>query len=588
MSSQNNNLFPLIELRDENGLSLKNPLAYNESSADLGLYDLASGRATINVKTQSDRTGNYTLTVAVFTLEQLRSEVIRLTNIERQKVGRTALLTNILLEQAAQSHVSDMDASNQYLGHIGSNGSTPTTRISATGYKSAWFDEGNGRFRTIPNENVAAFSGVFTATQSATQLAEQVVQAWMSSEGHKAAILDPATKEIGVGFDYDTETGQWYWAQTFGYPWAPGLTPVEVESSTATLAIGSAVVAEDGSTNLIYTFTRSGSTSSALTVNFTLGGTATLGIDYTQSGATPLSATTGSVTFTAGSATAIVTMDPTADTTFEGNETVSLALAAGNGYIVGTTSAVTGTILNDDLTLYDSASGLPSDQAWLTFGAAVSGTQTRSNNGTTLTSSTGGAVGYSNRTPTTSATLVNSAFPSLNRSVGFSLDFRLQVFSESHQQANRAGFSVILLDQGATPRGIELGFWTNSIFSQAGGSTPFQTIGERVSNLSTTSATTYSLRMLDQAYYLLANNRLVLSGSVQDYSAWQKDPLLPFNPYTTSNFLFLGDNTRSAGATVELGSTLPRSVPSRAPAGPTPSPAQSAPIATTGWMEPTS
>jgi Ca2+-binding RTX toxin-like protein len=111
---------------------------------------------------------------------------------------------------------------------------------------------------------------------------------------------------------------------------------------------------------------------------------------------------------------------------------------------------------------------------------------------------------------------------------------------------------VILLDQGPTPLGIELSFWTDSIFSQTGGRDPFQTIGERV-NTSTTVATTYSLRVLDQAYYLLANNRLVLSGAIQDYSPWPKDPLLPYNPYTTPNFLFLGDNTRRAEASVELG-----------------------------------
>jgi serralysin len=376
----------------------------------------------------------------------------------------------------------------------------------------------------------------------------------MGSDGHRGAILDPATKEIGVGFDYDTETGQWYWAQTFGYPWTSGLSPVEAQSfPTVTLAIAPALVAEDGSANLIYTFTRTGSTANPLTVFYSFGGTATLGSDYTgipQSGPT---ATTRQLIFQAGSATATLTVDPTADSTIEADETVALTLAPGSGYTIGTTAAVVGTILNDDLTLYNAASGLPSDQGWLTFGE-VFGSQTRSTNGTTLTSSTAGAVGYSNRTATTNANLVNSAFPSLNRSVGFSLDFRLQVLSESHQPANRAGFSVILLDQGATPRGIELGFWTNSIFSQTGGSAPFQTVGERVSNLSTTSATTYSLRMLDQAYYLLANNRLVLSGSVQDYSALPKDPLLPFNPYTTSNFLFLGDNTRSASATVELGS----------------------------------
>jgi hypothetical protein len=47
--------------------------------------------------------------------------------------------------------------------------------------------------------------------------------------------------------------------------------------------------------------------------------------------------------------TATVTVDPTADTTVESDETVILTLASGTGYTVGTTNAVTGTITNDDL-----------------------------------------------------------------------------------------------------------------------------------------------------------------------------------------------------------------------------------------------
>ncbi|MFM6590594.1 MAG: hypothetical protein ACKPJA_22535, partial [Microcystis panniformis] len=54
------------------------------------------------------------------------------------------------------------------------------------------------------------------------------------------------------------------------------------------------------------------------------------------------------VTFAARSSTATVTVDPTADTTVEPDETVILTLASGTGYTVGTTTPVTGTITNDD------------------------------------------------------------------------------------------------------------------------------------------------------------------------------------------------------------------------------------------------
>ncbi|MFM6323106.1 MAG: Calx-beta domain-containing protein, partial [Microcystis panniformis] len=120
------------------------------------------------------------------------------------------------------------------------------------------------------------------------------------------------------------------------------ITNDDVTLPSITLAVAPSSVTEDGTTNLVYTFTRSGSTTNSLTVNYTLGGTATLNTDYTRTG------TTNTVTFAAGSSTATITVDPTADTIVESNETVILTLAAGTGYTVGTPNAATGTINNDD------------------------------------------------------------------------------------------------------------------------------------------------------------------------------------------------------------------------------------------------
>ncbi|MEB3195229.1 MAG: phosphodiester glycosidase family protein, partial [Cyanobacteriota bacterium] len=110
-----------------------------------------------------------------------------------------------------------------------------------------------------------------------------------------------------------------------------------------TLAISPASVPEDGPNNLIYTFSRSGPTTNPLTVNYSTGGTATPGSDYTGLPGTP-----ASITFAAGSATATVTIDPTNDSAVEPDETVALSLASGSGYTIGTTTAVVGTITNDD------------------------------------------------------------------------------------------------------------------------------------------------------------------------------------------------------------------------------------------------
>src|ERR1051326_6299882 len=127
-----------------------------------------------------------------------------------------------------------------------------------------------------------------------------------------------------------------------------GPSSITNDDTDVSVAVSPASVLEDGATNMVYTFTRNGVTTCALTVNFTIGGTATFNNDYTQSGAATFVPPNGTVTFAAGSSTATVTVDPTADTNAERDQTVILTVAAGSGYNVAAPSSATGTILNDD------------------------------------------------------------------------------------------------------------------------------------------------------------------------------------------------------------------------------------------------
>ncbi|MFM6896770.1 MAG: DUF4347 domain-containing protein, partial [Microcystis panniformis] len=120
------------------------------------------------------------------------------------------------------------------------------------------------------------------------------------------------------------------------------------DDTRVTLQVSPSLVTEDGTTNLAYFFYRDGVTTNALTVNYTVGGTATFNTDYTQTGAASFNATTGTVTFAANANNATVTIDPTVDNIADPDETVTLTLASGTGYTVGTTTTVTGTI-NDDI-----------------------------------------------------------------------------------------------------------------------------------------------------------------------------------------------------------------------------------------------
>ncbi|MFN9674832.1 MAG: Calx-beta domain-containing protein, partial [Microcystis sp.] len=118
---------------------------------------------------------------------------------------------------------------------------------------------------------------------------------------------------------------------------------------TVSLAVSPASVTEDGTSNLVYTFTRTGNTANPLTVSFNVGGNATFNNDYTQNGAASFNSTSGTITFAAGLDTATLTIDPTADSIFEQDETVSLTLVSSANYNRGTTNTVTSTIINDDV-----------------------------------------------------------------------------------------------------------------------------------------------------------------------------------------------------------------------------------------------
>jgi subtilisin family serine protease len=122
-----------------------------------------------------------------------------------------------------------------------------------------------------------------------------------------------------------------------------------------------ASVPEDGTGRLTYTLTRSGDGASVLqplTINFSMLGTARYSAqpgdaaDYTVTGSgVSFNSTcgTGTVNFLAYVTTVQVIVSPVADQLFEPtNETVILAILPGSGYLVGTPSSATGTIISDE------------------------------------------------------------------------------------------------------------------------------------------------------------------------------------------------------------------------------------------------
>jgi hypothetical protein len=97
-----------------------------------------------------------------------------------------------------------------------------------------------------------------------------------------------------------------------------------------------------------YTFTRDGSTSDSLAINFAVGGTAIFNADYTVAGATTFGASSGSILIAAGQTAASMVITSVPDSLVEPDETIVITLAPDPTYLLTTPSPVILTIVDDD------------------------------------------------------------------------------------------------------------------------------------------------------------------------------------------------------------------------------------------------
>jgi uncharacterized protein YkwD len=141
----------------------------------------------------------------------LRDAVLCLVNRERARFHLPAFHQVRRLTASAQSYTTEM-VRDDFFSHTAPNGSTPETRIAATGFRWSW-----------AGENIA--SGFPTPLS--------VVTGWMHSQGHCYNLLAPVFADIGVGVSphpVTTASGPATWTQDFGLPlgasapsgnWAP-------------------------------------------------------------------------------------------------------------------------------------------------------------------------------------------------------------------------------------------------------------------------------------------------------------------------------------------------------------------------------
>ena len=111
--------------------------------------------------------------------------VVAAINSYRAQNGLAALKVNALLIQAAQAHSIDM-ACKQSFSHNGSNGSTPASRVAATGYSASGVTENvYGSYPPLDGAGVVAW--------------------WATDQTdirHNANLLTTKYSEIGVGYAF--------------------------------------------------------------------------------------------------------------------------------------------------------------------------------------------------------------------------------------------------------------------------------------------------------------------------------------------------------------------------------------------------
>jgi uncharacterized protein YkwD len=117
-------------------------------------------------------------------LSQIAQATLCLLNLERGASSLPALSEQAQLTQASAAYSADMVA-RQFFEHVSPDGKTLVNRLTATGFlgtASTW----------AVGENIAWGTGSLATPRS-------IVVAWMNSAGHRANILEPMFREIGLG-----------------------------------------------------------------------------------------------------------------------------------------------------------------------------------------------------------------------------------------------------------------------------------------------------------------------------------------------------------------------------------------------------
>jgi len=129
--------------------------------------------------------------IPTMTIDEMKAEIVRLTNIERANAGQPELKVLPALMDTAKAKADDM-RNNHYYGHISPVYGTPGDMIRAA-IPSAKFCA----------ENIASW----------TKTPQEVVTGLMASPEHRKNMLNPKYAHIGVGIIEGANGGFWWVVQ---------------------------------------------------------------------------------------------------------------------------------------------------------------------------------------------------------------------------------------------------------------------------------------------------------------------------------------------------------------------------------------
>lgn len=123
--------------------------------------------------------------------------IVAYANAERVDYGHTVLVRNPDLANISQYHSYDMGVEG-YFDHRSPRGYDPGDRAAAAGYECT--DVGENIVTTEYSQRTyAPHRDEITTYQTSRQLAKALVGHWMTSGGHRWAILTPKYDVVGVG-----------------------------------------------------------------------------------------------------------------------------------------------------------------------------------------------------------------------------------------------------------------------------------------------------------------------------------------------------------------------------------------------------